>query len=138
VAEEQSRTLPQSRGVRAKVIAFYAAAAGFGYWLGTSGVVGAFVGRERGTPLARVGFALREARPAGTPADYAALRGDLAAVRAPLQREVRGVFDLVVALRGLENGGRADFAEAERLCRALEWRRCDQPALEVLRKRSRP
>jgi hypothetical protein len=138
VVEEQGRTLPRSLGVRAKLIALYAAAAGVGFWLGTSGVVGAFAGRERGTPLARVGFALSEARPAGTPGDDAALRGDLAAVRASLQPNVRGVFDLVVALRGLENGGRADFAEAERLCRALAWRRCDQPALEVLRQRSRP
>jgi hypothetical protein len=62
----------------------------------------------------------------------------LNAVRASWKPEERDVFDLVVAIRGLENGGRADYAAAERLCAALAWPRCDRAALEALRERSRP
>ena len=50
----------------------------------------------------------------------------------------RRVFDLVVAVRGLENEGQADWDKAEQLCRGLGWPRCDRPALEALKRRSRP
>ena len=49
-----------------------------------------------------------------------------------------GVFDLVVALRGLESAGNTDWGRAEALCRGLRWPRCDRPALEEMKRRSRP
>jgi hypothetical protein len=123
--------------MRAKLIGLYAAAAALGYWLGANGLH-AFGAPERSTPLARVGVALRAEQPSANAAEWAALRADVAAVRAESQPALRGVFDLVVALRGLENAGNADFPRAEQLCRALSWPRCDRPALELLRQRSRP
>jgi hypothetical protein len=137
VAGEKSRTLPLRAGARVKLVALYAAAALLGYWFGAYGLH-AFGTREPGTPLARVGFALREEQPSGNATDWAALRADVALVRAQSRPPLRDVFDLVVALRGLENAGSADFSKAEQLCRALAWPRCDKPALELLRQRSRP
>lgn len=66
------------------------------------------------------------------------LHTNLQAVAATLAPDRRRVFDLIVAVRGLENEGRADWTGAERLCRGLGWPRCDRPALEELKRRSRP
>lgn len=119
-----------------KLIAVYLLAAMSGYalsagWLATRS-------KPVGSSLARVGYALRATEPLGTPEAWSMLRADVNAVRASWNPEERGVFDLVVAVRGLENAGRADYPEAERLCRTLAWPRCDRSALEVLRQRSRP
>jgi hypothetical protein len=89
-------------------------------------------GRRPGTPLARIGLALHDAR------DDLASRDDVASVRAALQPDEWAVFDLVVALRGLEGGAHTDWGRAEALCRGLRWPRCDRPALEEMKRRSRP
>jgi hypothetical protein len=64
-------------------------------------------------------------------------RIDVPAVRGALAPDSRGAFDLVVALQGLDRGGEADWGRAEQLCRALQWPRCDRPALEETQRRSR-
>jgi hypothetical protein len=115
----------------------YAGVAALGYAFGAHALP-SFGGSGRSTALARVGFALSEQRLNGDAADWAALRADVAAVRAPMKQRERGVFELLVALRGLENAGKPDFAKAAELCRSLAWRRCDQAALDELLKRSRP
>jgi len=61
-----------------------------------------------------------------------------ATVRAGLSSPEREVFELVTAVRGLNHGGNLDVPAAQQSCRALKWPRCDEPALEVLRKRSQP
>jgi hypothetical protein len=83
------------------------------------------------TPLARIGLALQDDS-AG-----ASLRADVETVRAGVKPEEIGVFDLVVALRGLDSAGTADWGRAEALCRGLRWPRCDRPALEEMKRRSR-
>jgi hypothetical protein len=110
----------------------------FGHFPGTS------------TPLARVGFALREENLKATPEAWATLRVDVDAVRSGFagpardpervqaREQARGVFDLVVAVRGLKSGGNSEWGQAEQLCRALKWPRCDRPALDELKARSRP
>jgi len=65
-------------------------------------------------------------------------RIDVAAVRAALAADSRETFDLVVALQGLNRDGQADWNSADALCRGwLKWPRCDRPALEQMRRRSR-
>src|SRR4029078_4910087 len=65
-------------------------------------------------------------------------RIDVAAVRAALAADSRETFDLVVALQGLTRDGQADWNSADALCRGwLKWPRCDRPALEQMRRRSR-
>ena len=117
----------------------YALAALVGLGLGVNGSV-PFADRLRhstSTAPARVGAAWREPRPTLDAADWAKLETDLAAVRASYTGE-KDAFDLVAALRGLTSRGEVDWAGAERSCRALRWPRCDRPALEELRRRSRP
>ena len=84
------------------------------------------------TPLARIGLALQD------DGASASLRADVEAVRAGLKPEDLGVFDLVVALRGLESAAHTDWGRAEALCRGLRWPRCDRPALDEMKRRSRP
>jgi hypothetical protein len=64
-------------------------------------------------------------------------RIDVAAVRTALAADSRGPFDLVVALQGLDRDGQTDWGRAGELCRGLGWPRCDRPALEEMRRRSR-
>ena len=122
----------------------YVVAAVLGYVLGARGLLPfvRFGAPSTSTPLARVGFALREENPTATADDWAALRTDVIAVRLawepPPHDVLRDVLDLVVAVRGLDSGGNTDWGHAEQLCRALKWPRCDRPALEELKKRSRP
>jgi hypothetical protein len=97
-----------------------------------------------------VGLALREDNLQATLEAWSSLRADIDAVRtafagrareldrAPERDQARDVFDLVVAVRGLKTGGSCDWTHAAQLCRALEWPRCDRPALELLKARSRP
>ena len=110
--------------------AFVVAAAALGYVLGAGGSL-PFGRGTASTPLARIGLALHRDL-----AD-ASLRRDVETVRAGLKPEDRGVFDLVVAVRGLESEGTADWARAEAACRGLRWPRCGRPALEELAARSR-
>jgi len=84
------------------------------------------------TPLARIGLALQD------DGASASLRADVESVRAGLKPEDLGVFDLVVALRGLESAAHTDWGRAEALCRGLRWSRCDRPALDEMKRRSRP
>ena len=117
----------------------YAAALCLGYVLGARGLLPYGPLRtSTSTPLARVGLALKSESWRADARTSAALREDLATVRAGLSSPAREVFDLVIAVRGLQNGGNLDMPAAEQSCRALKWPRCDEQALAVLRERSRP
>jgi hypothetical protein len=85
-----------------------------------------------------VGFALREDNLKAAPEAWAALGADVDTVRSGFSGQERDVLDLVTAVRGLKNAGNSDWSQAEQLCRALKWPRCDRPALEELKARSRP
>ena len=76
--------------------------------------------------------------PKASPAAWAALRDDVQTVREEWKTQDRAVYELVVAVRGLATDGNSDWGAAERLCRELKWPRCDRPALEALKRRSRP
>ena len=90
------------------------------------------------TPLARVGVALQATDLKASPGAWASLRGDVQTVSAAWNARQRGVFDLVVALRGLGSGGDSDWGKAEVVCSALSWPRCDRAALEQMKNSSRP
>jgi len=124
---------------RVGLIAAYVVAGAAGYFAGTSGAFGSTkVSSAAATPRARVGFALREQAPKAGPRSWERLRRDVTLVRDSLPPGDRPVFELVVALRGLDNGGTTDWDEAKRVCERLEWPRCDRGSLEELKKRSRP
>src|SRR6185369_1810154 len=89
------------------------------------------------TPLARVGFALRE-NPSASTAAWAVLDADLSVVRSSIAAPQREVFDLVVAVRGLDNGGNSDWVRAQKICESLSWTRRDKDALGQLKDLSRP
>jgi hypothetical protein len=116
------------------LIGVYLVAAVLGYVCGARGLL--FFGpvRRASTPLARLGYALQQDAPQVSPE----LRGDIDAVRAAWTGQERDVLDLVVAVRGLTHNGESDWALAEQLCRGLKWPRCDRPALDELKRRSRP
>jgi hypothetical protein len=121
------------------LIGVYGIAALVGYVCGLHGYFPfRAAGATTSTPLARVGMALREEKPQATAGAWAALRGDVEAVRRAWRAPEPAVFDLVVALRGLNNGGVTEWSRAEELCRELKWRRCDRAALEVMKRSSRP
>jgi len=129
--EAEPRPSPPRRGA---LVGTYVAAALLGYLLG---------GRlssagDASTPLARVGQVLQSGTASGSPKEGKALRDDVEAVRAGWKMEDRDAFDLVVALRGLATDGNSDWEGAERICRRLEWPRCDRAALEQMKQRSRP
>jgi hypothetical protein len=133
VAETENEPGP-GRSRRSALIGTYVAAALLGYLLGGRLSSGA---DEASSPLARVGQALqRDTGPA--PNEGAALRDDVEAVRAGWKMDDREAFDLVVALRGLATYGNSDWDGAQRLCLRLKWPRCDRPALEEMKRRSRP
>ena len=130
--------MTERRG-RAALFATYLLAALVGYFAGTQGAFGASKTRSAdATPRARVGFALRESAPKASPEGWERLRRDVALVHDSLPESDRAVFELVSALRGLENGGTTDWAKAQRICEGLAWPKCDRSALEELKKRSRP
>jgi hypothetical protein len=114
-------------------------AAALGYLLGAIAVpaFAAVAGGNSSTPSTRVGFVLRE-DPRAPAAAWAALAGDVQVVRSALVAPQRAVFDLVVAVRGLDNGGVSDWNRAEQICRTLSWPRCDRSELAQLRELSRP
>jgi hypothetical protein len=126
-----------SQGV---MIGVYLAVAAAGYACGARGYFpfGESAHAARSTPLARVGFALREEKPAAAPEAWAALRDDVEVVRSSWNAPEPAVFDLIVALRGLGNGGNSEWARAEQICRELKWARCDRAALEQLKERALP
>ncbi len=72
------------------------------------------------------------------PEAWATLAADVDAVRSGFAGQERDVLDLVIAVRGLKSAGHSEWSQAEQLCRALKWPRCDRPALEELKARSRP
>ncbi len=138
VTETKSAPAAETQRSRALLIGTHLAAAVFGYLLGVQGLLpfGSLFGGGTSTPLARVGFVLREQAPRLGPEDLVQLRADVEAVRSSFQGE-REVFELVSALRGLDRSGETDWTRAAALCQALKWPRCDRPALEELRTRSR-
>lgn len=138
MAEAKSTTARDGRPRARELFYVYALAALVGAALGARGLV-PFADRLRhstSTAPARVGLALRDSNLALGAADRTALRADIDALRATWDGD-REAFDLVVALRGLRDG-EVDWALAEQRCKTLRWPRCDRPALEELRTRSRP
>jgi len=117
----------------------YVAAAALGYLLGSIAVpaLAALGGGGSSTPLSRVGLVLRQEPQAASNA-WSALDADLQAVHAALLSPQREVFELVVAVRGLNNGGNSDWSRAEKVCQALSWPRCDKASLAKLKELSRP
>lgn len=125
---------------RSALIGLYVVTAALGYVLGARDLL-PFLGRLQGassTPLARIGLALRDNGAGASADDWARLAADLDAARAGWQTGEPALFDLLVALRGLRNGGSTDWARAEQSCRAMRWRRCERPALEELKKWGKP
>lgn len=133
-----NRTGPPRKLFWGALTGTYLVAALLGFALGGRGLLpfGHFPGTS--TPLARMGFALREYGLEATPEAWATLAADADAVRAGFSGQERDVLDLVIAVRGLKGAGNSDWGQAEQLCRALKWPRCDRPALEELKARSRP
>lgn len=124
---------------RAGLFAAYLAAAVVGYFAGIQGAFGSSkVSSAAATPRSRVGFALREQAPKASAKGWEKLRRDVALVHDSLPEGDRAVFELVSALRGLENGGTTEWDKAKRVCEGLKWPKCDRGALEELKKRSRP
>jgi hypothetical protein len=126
-------------GRRGALLGLYLAALIVGYLLGENG---SFPWHPfpapRDSPLARVGAALATRRLSLSSEGFGELALDVEAVRAAWDPKDRPVLDLVVAVRGLTNGGNPAWSKAEQLCKTLTWPRCDRAALEVLSKRSRP
>ena len=121
---DENPAAPAAPSRRRLLTATYLAAAALGLLVGRQAVL---LGTEDGqsTSLTRVGFALQdEASAQSQPADWAALRADVDYVRQKVNGQTSGVFDLVVAVRGLDNGGIPDWAKAEQLCRRLNWPTC--------------
>lgn len=138
---QQKQRAAHAWGVhRAARLLLCAAALTAGYFIGAHGYVAQALGQHTAplTPLARVGFAVQSDQLRGESADWQRLQRDLKLVRAEWEPPTRGILDLVVAVRGLENDLQPEWERAERLCRELSWPRCDRPALEELRRRSRP
>ncbi len=128
----------ETRGLRA-LIAVSGAAALVGYFVGAQGLVPVeLLGPSTSTPLTRVGFALRAKHLGASEGAWDLLRGDVRALRLSSTRLDPRVFELVVALRGLESGGHSEWTKAEGICRELHWSRCDRPSLEQLERQSRP
>jgi hypothetical protein len=119
---------------RTALIGLYLAVAVLGYVCGARGDLSFGPFRQTSTPLARLGYALQQEAPAAS----AELGGDIDAISASWTGQERDVLDLVVAVRGLTRNGESDWVLAEQLCRGLKWPRCDRPALEELKRRSRP
>ena len=117
----------------------YLVAAALGYLLGSRSVSAfdAVLGADVPAAASRVGLALREGPQAPVQAQLAS-GADLRAVAASLPSPRREVFDLVVAVRGLHDGGKSDWTRAEQTCRALAWPRCDRVSLEQLKQQSVP
>jgi hypothetical protein len=117
----------------------YFGAAVLGYLLGSiaAPALAALGGGGSNTPLSRVGFLLREDPHAPSPA-WSAPAADLQAVRSPLGSPQREVFDLVVAVRGLDSAGSSDWSRAEQICRTLAWPHCERDELAQLKELSRP
>lgn len=124
---------------RRALIATVVAAAALGVVLGMRGMFpfGKLVPPTDSTPRARIGYVLRNGNLNLSGADLSAIEADLDAVRATWSGE-NAAFELVVALRGLATRGDPDWTRAAELCHTLRWPRCDRPALEAIRKRSRP
>jgi hypothetical protein len=135
----KTETLAPGAARRGALVGLYLAALVSGYLLGERGdfPLNPFP-RATNSPLARLGAALSIEPLLLSIEGWRALRRDVEAVRAAQTPELRAVLDLVVAVRGLASDGNPNFAQAAERCTALHWPRCDRPALEALRRRSRP
>ncbi len=123
---------------RGAMIGRYLVAAVLGYVCGARGVLTFGPFRQTSTPLARLGYALQQDHPEASGAAWRDLRDDIETIHRSWTGQERDVLDLVVAVRGLARNGESDWDRAEQLCRGLKWPRCDRPALEELKWRSRP
>lgn len=139
VTAAKTETMAPGAGRRGALVGLYALALVGGYSLGQRGLFPFHpFPNATSSPLARVGAALATDPLSLSAAGWNELRADVGAVRAAETPELRGAFDLVVAVRGLTTGGQPAWSEAEARCKALRWPRCDRPALLALRKRSLP
>lgn len=135
MAADASDDRPRAPRRWARLAGAHAAAALLGYELAVHGLLpfGPFAAREGSTPLARLGLALTAPELSTTPADRATFEEDLETFRRAQHLARPDVVDLVVALHGLDTGHGTDWPAAERICKALAWRRCDRRALEVMK-----
>jgi hypothetical protein len=139
VTAEKTKTMAPGAGRRGALVGLYLLAVVAGYVLGERGRFPFHpFPPPKSSPLARVGVALATAPLSLRGEEWQELRADVEAVRAAWDPENRAVFDLVVAVRGLTSAGNPVWTEAEERCKALRWPRCDRPALDALRRRSRP
>jgi len=118
------------------LVAVYALAVATGYVVGTRG--GFFGDLSPLTPLGRVGFALGSAPLSrDAEADWERLKQDVDAVHSNWDPKDQAIFDLVVAVRGLQSRQQPNWELASKLCSELRWPRCDRAALAAL-ERSAP
>ena len=136
MAEQENEAGPGQPSRRGALVATYVAAIALGALVG--GPLSFVWAKETSTPLARVGFALGQEAVQASPTAWDALRDDVQTVREEWKTQDRAIYELVVAVRGLASDGNSDWDAAERICRDLKWPRCDRPALEALKQRSRP
>jgi hypothetical protein len=106
-----------------------------GYALSVSGL---FVAASRGTAEERVGRALENSASPISDGQRQQLRSDVESVEDNLDHYAAPVFQLVVELHGLNNGGKTDWERAQALCEGLSWTRCDREELEEIQRRGRP
>src|SRR5688572_24217675 len=111
-------TMAPGAGRRGALVGLYLVALVVGYVLGERG---SFPLRpfptSAGSPLARVGVAFATEPLSLSGEGWKALRADVEAVRAAWSPERRAVLELVVAVRGLTNGGHPAWSEAEERCK---------------------
>ncbi len=135
----KTETMAPGAGRRGALVGLYLVALVSGYVLGEKGRFPLHpFPTPTSSPLARVGVALATPQLSLSADGWAALRADVDTVRSASDPETRAVLDLVVAVRGLTNGGSPAWGEAAERCQSLRWPRCDRAALEALRTRSRP
>jgi hypothetical protein len=106
-------------------------AARAGYLIGTGYSSISAVADALSTPLGRLGYRMTIPR-AATMHQLPAVADDLAAARKSTLENEGQMLALVVALHNLSGTGDAALAEAERICRRLEWSRCDRAALHQM------
>lgn len=110
-----------------------------GYQLGALGMLpGSFSQHVALSPEARLGFALQAAPLQGDAHAWDTLRQDVQQVGDRWPAAQRAVLELLVAVRGLQNGGAPEFQRAQQLCEQLRWPRCDRVALDRLQASSAP
>jgi hypothetical protein len=63
---------------------------------------------------------------------------DLASIEKQSPAPTAGVLRLLGHLRGVDSGGKPQYAEASKDCVALDWPKCDEATLKAMRKEAVP